>query len=459
MTRPPARAVHRSPILSIKPMSPVRQMQLKSSVLLPALALSLLAGAAHQVTANDPPPEVVPLSNVLDPVEIHLKPSAPSAQYPGPGQDNSIHPRGTQEVRIEVDKSGIVGGSTWHLQGGVQVVTSVDNGDNTLWTIVKVFNAGEFANATVTMATVDNPDEAYNNPEVGIMLNEDDGHLISESMMLVADEVDDEYPGLNDEVGANNEDDDRSHLIQLEGSVLVSELAIADQSAELELRAQVEVEDTVHLNVIVFDVSNQTVEEVEAEIDGRVSEAFARVGIKVTADVSAASWDDTEIGSTADDFFVRYTSQGVSWVPDFVEDMISDYSVEDEPDTINVFVVKRVRAAGIPNNDTGDVGGVAFHRSIAWEYLEEEYRSSVFVVGGSPGYVRGAWILAHEIGHMTTDKVHYGVTYPDPAPEAHQIERNLMQAHPNDLLTVLASKRLYALQKGNNHKTEENEDP
>src|SRR5690606_15066429 len=90
---------------------------------------------------------------------------------------------------------------------------------------------------------------------------------------------------------------------------------------------------------------------------------------------------------------------------------------------------------------TKEISGVAFHNSIGWSYLDSKYKNNIFISGSQMGNLT----LAHEFGHIFTDKVHYGADYSTGSPP-HKVNHNLMRESPPNDVSLQGPKRIYKSQ-------------
>lgn len=303
-------------------------------------------------------------------------------------------------------------------------------------------NLGE---VSVEVATVQNPKSNYDDSPTKMIFEAEGGDLITKPMILVSDFEDDDHDG-ND-----NATDDQTHIAQPGGRLRLTKLSIGESQNDLDMRHQIVRPRTVLLKVVVFSGSGQpqTKQSIEAIIDEYVNERFAQVGIRFQRWVTEEPWDGDYskihegggAGSPTSPFYIRrWDSQSnglfIPWgarklMDDFGTPATNDYHVFVTP---NLWDQKSVGSAKL-------IAGVAFHNSISWGYLDNKYKNNIIVSGSGMGDLT----LAHEFGHLFTDKVHYGIDYDIGSP-AHKIEHNLMKESPGSDVSLQGPKRIYKSQ-------------
>jgi len=118
----------------------------------------------------------------------------------------------------------------------------------------------EAKQVTAMVKTAGNADAKYDDPDTEIELNADGGDLITKSLMLVSDDIDDAFSGPVD-VGAEEQEGDRTHVIQLGGKLTVSKLLFDIDECELDARRPIHAKKQVTLNFVILDDGNVDVQE------------------------------------------------------------------------------------------------------------------------------------------------------------------------------------------------------
>jgi hypothetical protein len=307
---------------------------------------------------------------------------------------------------------------------------------------VRIPNGKSLGNVSLEVGTAENPDNAYNDKPTKITLIPDGDDLISKPLLLVSDAVDDNHDS------ADDAPEDQTHRSQLGGKFQVSSVTIDGEKHNIGSKFQIQKPKKVTFTVVVFQGPGQTTtkEDVELEIETVVRERFAQVGIWFDHHVVEKPWDpqyakahensETDIHSP---FFIRRFGNGALYIPWGARKLMDDHGTPTGEDLF-VFVTPTLRrmdpdTLGIPLN------GVGLHWSVDWPYLDVKYRNNAFLVGSNPGH----WTLSHEVGHLYTDKGHYGQDYAH-GEAPHKVGHNLMRAGVSSDTSITGPKRLYKSQ-------------
>jgi hypothetical protein len=148
---------------------------------------------------------------------------------------------------------------------------------------IRVVGGAVFGSGSAKIATVDNPDAAYNDGETEIEFVVDGADLISKSMILVSDDVDDGHTvgGIGD--GGKN---DRTHKIQLGGKLIIKSLKLGNSKQDVGVKIPVQVIKKVHINAVILNATIGGAPVIAAavvEADLKIArERYAQVGIDFT---------------------------------------------------------------------------------------------------------------------------------------------------------------------------------
>ncbi|MGL4399811.1 MAG: hypothetical protein ACRCXD_08070, partial [Luteolibacter sp.] len=291
---------------------------------------------------------------------------------------------------------------------------------------------------SVKISTTDNPDPSYNEVAKQIDLEFDGTDWISESMLMVSDDVDDTQPvdGIPD-----NEPNDRTHKIQLGGNFKIEAIKIGNSAwQEIDIRTPVKVKKTVHVNVVIL--RNKPLSEGGVELFGltdaishwkTVNELYAQVGVKIIVDTY--SYQDPPVGVNLIDG-LKVHNLGSTVLEDEAKSIITNLGTIGTSD-IHVFYVPTI-----------DIGSLVVRGIAIADYYhddaDEEYTYNAFVAKDVVGAHYGL-TAAHELGHLLTNFGH-GETIQNPYPYY-----NLMFGGGLQDTGITGSKRLYEHQEGKIH--------
>ena len=154
---------------------------------------------------------------------------------------------------------------------------------------VRIPGAAGMGTVSIKVATVENPDASYNDDETEIDMQVDGNDLITKSMLLVSDDVDDDHKvdGIADD--AKN---DRTHKIQLGGKFQIKSIKIGGTEHQADIRTTAPATKTVKVKLYNcksgipgFTQPILTTAQVEL-IERRTKERFAQCGIEITMSVA-----------------------------------------------------------------------------------------------------------------------------------------------------------------------------
>lgn len=159
---------------------------------------------------------------------------------------------------------------------------------------VRVLNGAQIGVSSVEVETSDNPVATYNDNanEIDLQAAEDKTTVISDSMILVSNDHDDDYSAS----GAGNEDanNDRTHLVQLGGNFRVSAITIHGTKHQLNFKLPVPVRKVLEVNLIRMNVTGVPQ---QAAIENSVkfmNEYYAQLGLKITGVYKEKAWPSWE---------------------------------------------------------------------------------------------------------------------------------------------------------------------
>ncbi len=268
---------------------------------------------------------------------------------------------------------------------------------------IRVKGGASLGQISVKVATTDNPVATYNDDPTQIDLHIDGDDAISDEMLLVSDDEDDDHPIDNVADDATN---DRTHKIQLGGNLVIDSIKIGDKPWQaVGKKTPVCVVKTVDVKFVIMRdkpaatggqplVPPATV----AEYVRITKERYSQVGVKIV-----------------DQVVVKDPPAGV--------DLIDGLTVQATPteDTISTEARKLIEGSGTVgaadihifyvNDIAYSAGlrpaGLAF-ADFALAESEDKYTYNAFVstLKTSRSIPYGGIVTAHELGHLLTDAGH-----------------------------------------------------
>lgn len=109
---------------------------------------------------------------------------------------------------------------------------------------IRIPGAASLQSASVRLST-ENPDSTYNDDATEIELEVDSNDLVSKSLLLVSDDEDDDES--NHSIGTDDAKNDRTHKVQLGGSVKIESLIINEQEYDTKISLKVKTRGTIDL--------------------------------------------------------------------------------------------------------------------------------------------------------------------------------------------------------------------
>lgn len=292
---------------------------------------------------------------------------------------------------------------------------------------------------SVKLATVGNPDATYNDDPTEIDLTEAGDWFVSPSLMLMSDDVDDDFS--RNGTGKDDERNDRTHKIQLGGKVSVDSFNINGTERPAGLTTPVPVKKKLSGRIIFFgDTNNFDNQQKMVEYRKIAIERYAQVGITLDFPITTiaeypAGLDPENVG-----FLPNGGNQGKNRVnPDIKA--LYDSAVENQKNAdITVMVIRESvekSAKGYAvieaRTDTPDLA----------------YVGCVVLAMNTIKNANGIFTVGHEIGHVLTDDSHFGEEYPSGITvPLYKITRNLMRDGTSDKNSFRRSKRFVDLQVG-----------
>jgi hypothetical protein len=288
---------------------------------------------------------------------------------------------------------------------------------------VRIPGAASMGTVSIKVATVENSDASYNDDESEIDMQVEGNDLITKSMLLVSDDVDDDYQvdGVVDD--AKN---DRTHKVQLGGKFQVKSIKIGGTEHQADIKTPVPVKKTVNFGVVVLRQTAggaPVVTQADVENDLKIArERYAQVGTQLTWSISI---HDPPAGVDLSDGLLVATD-GVATMKKVAPEtraLIEAMGTANTNADIHLFYVNELKAFGsIPR-------GVAI-ADYWFDASEDSYLYNCFVAAS-----RGPFTAAHELAHLLTDEDHHSSSY------------NLLRNGTSTSNTLGGSKRIETTQE------------
>lgn len=247
-----------------------------------------------------------------------------------------------------------------------------------------------------------NPDAEYNDDETRIDLTIDGDNLITPSLILTSNDIDDDFTG-DVEIGADDVLNDRTHKITVGGKLMVSKLLVKSGDSETEYLLDHELphskNKSVTLNFVILN--DGTVNEQQAqtilERDFKVAkERYAQVGIEILK--GTVEIKPLPEGLLLPDGELRVNpTTDVQKLHSDVKAIITAYGTNDKNDDIHVFY-SPIDIVGGPNN--ASLEGVGLNKFFN-KPEDEGYLSNVFIKPSN-----WSTALSHEVAHVLTNDGH-----------------------------------------------------
>lgn len=323
-------------------------------------------------------------------------------------------------TKLKVGKmsdSGVLTGS------GASTALNIDNDPDRF--LVRVLGGATLGSVSLKVSTANNPEVAYDDDTTQINLVTDGGNLISQSMLMVSDDVDDDHVigGVADDATG-----DRTHKVQLGGNFKVDEIKIGTEAwLAVNATTPVPVVKKINCDVFVLKIGTTPVRtnaQVQAEMK-IVKERFAQVGVKFDYTIYER---DQPAGVNLSNGLSVATATAPTWkqVEAETKSLIAGLGTVGSANDVQIFYVNQIHAFG--SNPRG-----AALADYWFDASEDDYINNV-IVGST--YTFDPFNVAHELGHLLTDDAH------------HANSMNLMMGTGTPTTNTLgASKRLDAAQE------------
>jgi hypothetical protein len=292
---------------------------------------------------------------------------------------------------------------------------------------IRLKNADNIGDVSVKVSTFGNPDNAYNDNATEIILVDDGDDFISQSMLMVSDDVDDGFAAAGIADDALN---DRTHKAQLDGKLKIDSIKIGNGpwmavNEEVKLPAEKKVE----INIVRLADCGVTAAEVDEDIK-IAKERLAQVGVKLV--VLTNEVKPLPSGLTSSKLYAKISSGPfASAIGPEVKIVIDNYGTPQTND-LHVFYMNEVKL------QNRDVAGYAWIESFM-ENQNTQYSNNIAVAQGSNFFT-----MVHEMGHVLTNRNHFGEDYLN---EAYTTNHNLMKDGTSPNNNIFGTKRLIPDQK------------
>ena len=290
---------------------------------------------------------------------------------------------------------------------GTSATLNVDNDSDRFY--VRLFGAANLGITSVKVATIKNPDPSlYNDGPVELTVSADGNDLVTKSLLLTSDDVDDQQPidGI-----ADNAKNDRTFKIELGGKFQVKSITTmtkdnppmaVDNPANSEV--PIPVQKTIYFTPIILRsyIGKDPVTTIDAaEYQLKVAkERYAQVGINLVW--TPVTIKDPPTGANLGLGFSVTTggssTGGQPHVSSQAKLIINEYGTPKDNSDIHVFWVNTVNNSF--DGEVGIVGGFAI-APFAFTEDDSQYFNNCFVASN-----QGPFVVAHELGHLLTDDAH-----------------------------------------------------
>ncbi|MEI6736612.1 MAG: hypothetical protein WCL31_06820, partial [Actinomycetes bacterium] len=281
------------------------------------------------------------------------------------------------ELKIgKMEDTGVLSGA----EGSTTL--NIDNDRDRFY--VQIPGAGSLGPVSISVATAENSVTSYDDDATEIDMNVDGNDLITQPMLLVSDDIDDDY--LVDGV-ADDAKNDRTHIVQLGGKFQIKNITIGGTEYETDIKTPIPVKKTVTLGVVILrnkallNGGVPVILQADVEADLKIAqERYAQTGIKLEWSITT---EDPPAGVNLVDGLSEYSAPGS---PTSEETALFDGTfVTATQDDIQVIYVNNFSPA--PGSS-----GEAFWRAAFSAPLSDN------VIISASG--RKPFTLAHEVGHL-----------------------------------------------------------
>jgi hypothetical protein len=269
-------------------------------------------------------------------------------------------------------------------------------------------------NVSIELETRDNPDAEYynDNPtKITLSYNAAKGGWVSPSQMLVSDEVDDKYSANG--VGGDDAPNDRSHIVQLGGNVVVSKVTYNNVEHTTEIAAPVKVKKTVKVRLVSCQQGPFWNYEPcwglgqAAAVEKSLKERFAQVGVKI--EVSTVAGPHIGVFGQISSPYISGTTQEIPG--DSIDLFTADTAASRAEATIYL-----VRQCKLLNNFRPGESVIEKYMIPVHKAAGYQYRSLVSLLDSTD------YTGPHELLHLLLDAAHWDYSF------EHGIEKMLW--HP-----------------------------
>ena len=275
---------------------------------------------------------------------------------------------------------------------------------------IRIPGAASMGAVSIKVATVENPDvSSYNDDETEIDMQVEGSDLITKSMLLVSDDVDD-----NHQVGGVTDDskNDRTHKIQLGGKFQVKSIKIGGAEHQADIKTTTFLQKTVDINIVIFrnkPLSAGGVPLISAgdvQRDWKIAnERYSQVGIKVNIQSLEIKDPPTGVDLTDGSLTVSASATGRP-LADEAKNAIAALGTKGNSSDIHVFYVNQVQIGST------FLGGIAL-ADYYYGSTDPDFTYNIFIktIALTPW---SGYAAAHELGHLLTNAGHedaYGVDY------------------------------------------------
>ena len=289
---------------------------------------------------------------------------------------------------------------------------------------VKVGNGAQIGISSVDVETTDHAITAYNNnaDEIELRAMEDNAAVISDSIILVSNDHDDDYSAS----GAGNDDEknDRTHRTQLGGNLRVSAITINGVKHQINFKLPVPVRKVLEVDFIRMNVAG--VPQLTAIQDSVkfMNEYYAQVGLKITGvpkEIAWPVWPGRPEGyiDPFDEPEGRFVGPLTAEYKNFID--------ETDSDGINLYYIK------IANLNVMAIGlAITSRQLLLEEGLDMKYTKKAFIFQNTS--LTGS-TTAHELLHILAHD-------PDKEEDHQQKFFNLLAVENNSSTPVMWRKRM-----------------
>ena len=299
---------------------------------------------------------------------------------------------------VDKDKNSVSELKIGKMEGALSSTGVLDIDQDEDRFFVRISGAAALKNVSVKLSTVDNPDSSYDDDETEIELEVDGNDLITKSLLLVSDDIDDDYAGNG--VGADDAKNDRTHKVQLGGKVQVKSITIDGTEYPINMKTDVPPKKKVNVSVIIVretaggaqSASNQAV---EAEMK-RAQERYAQIAVDLNWSIKVM---DPPSGVNLSD--------GLTANPLVNPEMSSLFSAATvATNDLEIFFVNDlIYSSGAT---LYGIGYAKFAATSQGYSGVDGYENTAIINWDASSPLPGRQVIAHEIGHILTNSGHSG---------------------------------------------------